>query len=780
MTIRVAFGSVPKDGGTFTFYRNMRPALLRRGIDLRCVSVGKDQAYITEPDFLDDGCVHLAQHTSDLKTQAQAFADWVGGEDIDIVIGVNSPAILSAIPHLPKGVRVLARCANGFDEGYRLTLVGKERLSKIIALVPRLRTDLVKAYSVDPSDIVLIPNGASPDRFAVAAAKERGAGRSLSLGYLGRLEHRQKGVLYIPEALDLLDSAGVDYRLSIAGKGVHEQELRRRLAARVDDGRVEFVGTLGPDDIPAFLSQTDVFLFPSHFEGCPNSLLEAMMAGAVPVSWRLHGITDFLLEDGQTGFLAETGDVAEMTSIIKRLSEDRAYLCRISEAGAIAARSNFSVARCASAYEELFRAVVAAEAPDQAPLPWKAFAPDTLFRRSRFAHVISPRQKALLKTMRTRLARPSPTPVRDDPDRPQRIVQVINSVRQNRGGAERIALCLHEALLAEGRDAHLLALEDSNTDNLRNAISLGFSSPYDLRAAAALARRLRHLKAGDIVHAHLFPTSAHVTALRSLCGLRARTVFTEHSTFNRRRGKVLGRLVDRRIYARFDRLVAISDGVKEELLTAFPDVRAKIEVIQNGTRLTFDAPPKRNPGSGPVRVVSVGRLTPAKNFPAAIRAFAKVASPSATYEIAGDGSGRSEQEALIQSLGVGDRVRLLGHVEDVPALLESADVFLLPSAWEGFGLAAVEAMNAALPIVASDVPGLRDVVGQDGVVGYLVDPQTPSEITAALNTLISDPDLRRAMGTEGFKRAGRFDQKAFVSKHLRLYDELSRMESHAN
>ena len=85
---------------------------------------------------------------------------------------------------------------------------------------------------------------------------------------------------------------------------------------------------------------------------------------------------------------------------------------------------------------------------------------------------------------------------------------------------------------------------------------------------------------------------------------------------------------------------------------------------------------------------------------------------------------------LEKSLGLEGKVRFLGHVDDVRGLLKKADIFLIPSRWEGFGLAAVEAMNAGLPVIASDVAGLREIVGRTPPSGLLVNPEKPGEIAA--------------------------------------------------
>ncbi|MEM9422813.1 MAG: glycosyltransferase family 4 protein, partial [Pseudomonadota bacterium] len=397
--IRLAFGSVPKDGGTFTFYRNMRPALLQHGIDMRCVAVGPSQAAIWEDSFADDGCLLLAPKTDSLKAQAQAFAAWCDSEQIDIVFGVNSPAILSSLPHLPQKIRAMARCANGFDEGYRLTMMCHERLAKIVALVPRLRDDLIADYGAEIDSIVLIPNGASADRFDAAAAKERGVSERLELGFLGRLEHTQKGVLHLPPVLERLDKAGIEYRLSIAGKGKHDAELRASFTQHIVDGSVRFVGTLTPNEIPSFLSEIDCFLFPSHFEGCPNALLEAMMAGTAPVAWRLPGITDFLLDDGRTGILAPKGDVDGFSEAIIALATNRVRLRRICSDGAKAARASYSTETCRDRYVALLNEVVSKAPPSWTPRSWSEFKIDPLFRPRPLARLIPARQRRILRSL---------------------------------------------------------------------------------------------------------------------------------------------------------------------------------------------------------------------------------------------------------------------------------------------------------------------------------------------------------------------------------------------
>jgi glycosyltransferase involved in cell wall biosynthesis len=787
--IRVAYGSVPKDGGTYTFYRNMRPVLGGHGIDLRCVSIGRDQADLTEPAFVDEGCVLLAERTENLKLQAQAFCDWCEAERIDIVFGVNSPGMLSALPHLPERVRILARCANGFDEGYRLALQGYERLARIVALVPRLRDDLVERYGVDPDRIVLIPNGASPGRFDIAASKTRGTEERLELGFVGRLEHNQKGVMHLPAILERLDHLGVPYRLSIAGKGKHESELRDALATHIGADRARFMGTLSPDEIPAFMGRTDVLLFTSHFEGCPNALLEATMAGAVPVSWTLPGITDFIIRHGETGLLSDVGDTDAFAKAIAGLHADRERLAQMSKATAREARARFSTEVCGRAYTSLLSEVMSEPAPAWHPVPWSEFRVDPMFRRSAVSRIIPHRQREVFRAavarLRGRLPRSKPdlvvaaTPASSQPPRRLKVHQIINSADLRRGGAERLARSLHVALREAGVDARLVAIEACDLGDLEEAVSLGFASPYDPRVALRLASYARRIAQDDIVHVHLFPASAYLAALARTGRITSKLVFTEHSTSNRRRGTALGGVLDTGVYTVFDRIIAVSDGVKGELLSARPTLSDRTIVIANGSRLPFAEATTREKHCGPTRIVSVGRLVPAKNYARALDAVAGLPHDAFTYTIAGEGPERQVLEERAIRLGIGDRVEFAGYVSDIPALLRKSDIFLMPSAWDGFGLAAVEAMNATLPVVASDVPGLREVVGNDRAAGYLVNPMETGDIAWALRLLLADRELRDAMGRRGFERAKGFGMERFLSDHLKLYASLARQTADA-
>jgi glycosyltransferase involved in cell wall biosynthesis len=137
--------------------------------------------------------------------------------------------------------------------------------------------------------------------------------------------------------------------------------------------------------------------------------------------------------------------------------------------------------------------------------------------------------------------------------------------------------------------------------------------------------------------------------------------------------------------------------------------------------------------------------------------------------IAGDGPERSRLEAQIARLGMAGAVELHGWVEHamLPQFLRGLDIFAVPSAWEGFGVAAAEASACGLPVVSTDVHGLPDVV-RHNVTGLLVPPRQPGVMATALATLVDDPERRRGLGAAG---------RAYIAAHYDWRANAAQMEA---
>ena len=179
-------------------------------------------------------------------------------------------------------------------------------------------------------------------------------------------------------------------------------------------------------------------------------------------------------------------------------------------------------------------------------------------------------------------------------------------------------------------------------------------------------------------------------------------------------------------------------------------VPGSIAVISNG--LDADAYPERSPDAAtrPIRsVITVANLRPEKSHESLIGAAALLAAdfPDVTFSIVGDGPRWAELEALVRGRGLQSRVLFLGHREDVATLLGEADVFVLPSRSEAFPNGAIEAMATGLPVIASRVGGLLDLIEQ-GHTGLLVEAGDPAALAAALRQLFTDRAAAARLGAQ--------------------------------
>jgi len=208
-----------------------------------------------------------------------------------------------------------------------------------------------------------------------------------------------------------------------------------------------------------------------------------------------------------------------------------------------------------------------------------------------------------------------------------------------------------------------------------------------------------------------------------------------------------------------DMLEVIYNGVDGQLF--FPDIEPE------------SAAPLVSAGGGPV-IGAVAFLTKRKGIRYLVSAFTKVLDdyPRARLMIVGDGEERRNLEKQIRSLDLGGQVELLGNRRDIRGLMNSFDVFVLPSLWEPFGLVIAEAMACGKPVVATTAGGIPEIVDH-GVTGLLVPPADAGRLADALLVLLRDVDRRRQMGRAGRQRfLEHFDAKIMSANYQALYESL--------
>lgn len=207
---------------------------------------------------------------------------------------------------------------------------------------------------------------------------------------------------------------------------------------------------------------------------------------------------------------------------------------------------------------------------------------------------------------------------------------------------------------------------------------------------------------------------------------------------------------------------------------AFADNR--LNTLQRGANLPAEAPkaPTGLPAGAPKarrRVITVANLRPEKSHETVIAAAAQLAAdfPDVQFQIVGDGPRRAELEALVRERNLERTVVFLGHREDVADLLNAADAFVLPSRSEAFPNGAIEAMAAGLPVVASAVGGLLDLIEPDRT-GLLVPPENADALATALRRLFTEPELATRLGESGQTQVRqRYSFERMVASFEELY-----------
>jgi glycosyltransferase involved in cell wall biosynthesis len=341
------------------------------------------------------------------------------------------------------------------------------------------------------------------------------------------------------------------------------------------------------------------------------------------------------------------------------------------------------------------------------------------------------------------------------------------------GGGERQVAGLMRYLSIRGHVNHLLCYpEGALAREAKNIAAemhpLKMRNDVDVTAALP-ARRVVRNGSYDIVHFHT--KRAHALSL-----WLGRAPATQRRVVTRRMDYPLrGGWFDRHLYNRcVDGVVAISQPIAK-VLAESGVAWEKIRMIPSGVDPAgYQNIPPPAGGRAPLVIGTVGALEPRKGHRFLLEAAAALKRQGRrfVYRIAGDGSEKQRLFALADNLGLQRDIEFAGFVTDIPAFLASIDIFLMPSLYEGLGVAVLEAMAAARPVVASRVGGLTDSV-VDGETGLLVPPGDSHALAEALAGLAERTDLIPSMGSKGRARVLEyFTMERMASGNEAYYYEL--------
>ena len=233
------------------------------------------------------------------------------------------------------------------------------------------------------------------------------------------------------------------------------------------------------------------------------------------------------------------------------------------------------------------------------------------------------------------------------------------------------------------------------------------------------------------------------------------------------------RFIVKKVIAYSDAVAAISNNIKLRAKKYY-NVKKNIDVISVGFKSPVFKQISRKEldlVEDNIYIVSVATLTARKNFQSLIKAFAKIKSSKAELIIIGDGPLRNELELLAQKMGINDRVRFLGFVEDEKKfqLLAVADIFAMISLHEGFGIVFNEAMNASLSIIAGNDGGQTDFL-HNNTNSLLIDPQNIEEVYKAMDRLVSDQELRNRLGKKAKEDLAGLGIREIANQYLKVYN----------
>lgn len=356
-----------------------------------------------------------------------------------------------------------------------------------------------------------------------------------------------------------------------------------------------------------------------------------------------------------------------------------------------------------------------------------------------------------------------------------KVLHVINCLTRG-GGAEKFVLDLILELKRKGVEVEILSILPPPVDKQdfrilleQSGITVHILTKRNLYSWKNIFYLQSFLKTHtyDLVHGHLFPV-LYFCAIA--CGKKMKLVYTEHSTDNRRRHILLFKIIDKLVYRRYHKIVCISQKVQELLqrhagridTTIIPN-GITISIFQNATPLLLPEQDKK------LRWITMSaRLVKGKDYTTVFKAL-RLLDDNVHLLCVGTGPLLEEHRKYCENNNLFHRVHFLGLRNDIPQILKASDVIILSSEHEGFSLSMLEAMASGNPFIASDVPGISDLIkdytdlfpfGQEKVLAEYI------------SRLLTDKKYRNEIVEKNLRFASQYDISNISEEYLSLYNRL--------
>ena len=330
------------------------------------------------------------------------------------------------------------------------------------------------------------------------------------------------------------------------------------------------------------------------------------------------------------------------------------------------------------------------------------------------------------------------------------------------------------ALKNAGQDVFVVSLYNERTPIARRMEEAGIRIVYldkklglDLSMVPKLVRVMRQERP-DAVHTHL-DVIKYATAAARLSGVK-KCVHTVHSLADREAEGRIQKIINGTYFRKaWSVPVALTPEVQASVSDFYGLPPERIPVIYNGIDLSRCIPKTTYETGETVTILHVGRFDVPKNHAGLLEAFRllRETHPECHLRLVGDGDLRLRMEALVKEKGISDAVEFCGMQSNVYPYLHDADIFTLPSIYEGNPMTIIEAMGTGLPIVASRVGGIPDMI-HDGESGILVEPE-PRAVCDALARMVEDGALRRRLGENAKAQSRQFSAEHMAEDYLTCY-----------
>jgi glycosyltransferase involved in cell wall biosynthesis len=364
-----------------------------------------------------------------------------------------------------------------------------------------------------------------------------------------------------------------------------------------------------------------------------------------------------------------------------------------------------------------------------------------------------------------------------------KILYVITSL--GLGGAEKLLLYYLKNLDKNKYRLYVCCFREKPDDLLletqkyAQVINLNIRNKFNPSVVLSILKVIRNIQP-DIIHTHLFQPRVYTT-IAYLFYKRTIIITQKHSIVNLKKHNFFI-LLEMACIRLNKKVIAISESVKDSLQKYEFVAENKVFVLPNCIDFhKYNNSKMRNGVRNKEKLVigTVGRLEPEKGINYLLLAMNIILTkfPEVKLEIIGDGSSLNELKNLSKKLNISNSVKFFGKFVNVIPFYNKMDVFVLPSILEGFGIVLLEAMAAGIPVVATNVNGIKEVV-INMHSGLLVPSKNPEAIADAVIRLIDNPELRKSLIQEGLKRAKLFDVKEHIIKLDNFYTNLLGIESY--